>query len=252
MSPTRHFKFIVEYDGTGFSGWQIQKAKQRTVQGEIQAALKKIFRKSVRVSGSGRTDTGVHALGQIGAFEVDTNLNVLAIQRALNFYLPKDIVILGLSQTKAQFHPRFSVKTKIYRYQILNRECRTALERNFCWHVPQPVDLNEMKKEAKGLIGKNDFRGFMSSDTSHDGTAKDTVRSIKRLDIRRKGKDIVIEIEADGFLYKMARNIVGALIAVGVGKLPKGTITKILKGRNRSLAPAPAPARGLYLAQVKY
>ena len=247
----RNIKLTIEYDGTDFYGWQVQIKSRRTVQAEIEKALKKIFKKHVTLFGSGRTDSGVHALGQVANFHAETKLPVVTIQTALNANLPKDIAVVGIEEVGPRFHARFSVKSKTYRYTILNRPARCALQRRFCFFYPYPLNLRSMRAEARALVGRHDFKSFQAANPSRDEKAV-TVRTVRGVEITKKDDFIHIDIEADGFLYKMVRNIVGTLLRIGSGKLPKGSMRQILKRKDRTIAPGPAKAQGLMLVEVKY
>ena len=247
----RNIKLTIEYDGTDFYGWQVQIKSQRTVQAEIEKALKKIFKKHVTLFGSGRTDSGVHALGQAANFHAATKLPIATIQTALNANLPKDIAVVDIEEVGPRFHARFSVKSKTYRYTILNRPARCALQRRFCFFYPYPLNLRSMRAEARALVGRHDFKSFQTANPSRDEKAT-TVRTVRGVEITKKGDFVHIDIEADGFLYKMVRNIVGTLLQVGNGKLPKGSMRRILSRKDRTVAPAPAKAHGLTLVEVKY
>ena len=247
----RNIKLTIEYDGTDFYGWQVQIKSRRTVQAEIEKALKKIFKKHVTLFGSGRTDSGVHALGQAANFHAATKLPIATIQTALNANLPKDIAVVGIEEVRPRFHARFSVKSKTYRYTILNRPARCALQRRFCFFYPYPLNLRSMRAEARALVGRHDFKSFQTANPSRDEKAT-TVRTVRGVEITKKGDFVHIDIEADGFLYKMVRNIVGTLLQVGNGKLPKGSMRRILSRKDRTVAPAPAKAHGLTLVEVKY
>ena len=261
----RNIKLTIEYDGTLFSGWQAQERRnghskhlqtkpRRTVQGEIERALKKIYGKNIKLIGSGRTDSGVHARGQVANFKMSSPMPVAEIHRALNANLPEDISILQAEEALLDFHARYSARSKTYRYSILNRSARSALERNTCLYYPYPLNLKAMRRESHSLIGRKDFRSFTASDPSKAKKEKKsgTVRTIKRMEISSKGAYVCIEIEADGFLYKMVRNIVGTLLGVGSGKLPRGAIQKILARKDRRTAGVTAQAKGLALLEVKY
>lgn len=249
----RNFKLTIEYDGTDFQGWQVQSGKNRTVQGEIEKVLKILFKKKTRLMGSGRTDSGVHAQGQVAHFKAVTRMPTEEMVRAFNANLPDDIAVLSCEEVPLSFHAQHSVRRKTYRYTIVNRLVRPVLKRRDAVHVAHPLNLSRMRKEAKALIGKHNFRAFMASGSSLQlAPAKETVRTIHRIDIRKQGEDMTLEIEADGFLYKMVRNIVGTLLAVGSGKLPPGSTALILKGKDRTRAPATAAAKGLCLVQVVY
>lgn len=261
----RNIKLTIEYDGTLFNGWQVQQQRGRnskrlpviscrTVQGEIERALKRIYRKSINLTGSGRTDSGVHAWGQVANFKLSSPMPLAEIQRALNANLPEDISIIKVEEAPPNFHARYNARSKTYRYSILNRTSRSALERNTCLYYPYPLNLTAMRREAKSLIGRKDFKSFAAGDASKsaDGKKVNTVRAIKRVDITRKGDHIWIDIEADGFLYKMVRNIVGTLLKAGASKLPNGALKQILAQKNRHAAGATAKAKGLALLEVKY
>jgi len=250
----RNIKLTIEYNGTDFSGWQIQPKNTRTIQGEIEKTLKKIFKKETRLTGSGRTDSGVHALGQVANFKTTSTLTSQEILKALNANLPKDITILEVKDVPETFHAQYSTKRKTYRYTILNRIAPSAQQYNFCLHYPYSLKLKVMRQEAKSFIGKKDFKSFQSADTAKPALRKEkeTVRTIYRLDIKKREDLVIIEVEANGFLYKMVRNIVGALIEVGGGQLLTGSIKHILSKKDRKAAGSTAKAKGLCLVEVKY
>ncbi|MCK5014217.1 MAG: tRNA pseudouridine(38-40) synthase TruA [Candidatus Omnitrophica bacterium] len=258
----RNIKLTIEYDGTNFNGWQTQAARnkqavsktQRTVQGEIEKVLRKIFKQSLKLIGSGRTDSGVHALGQVANFETRSVMPVEKMRRALNANLPEDIAIIKTEEIPLNFHARYSVKSKVYRYTILNRKARCAQQRNFSLLYPYKLNLRDMREEAKSLIGRHDFRSFTASDPAKrkKGIEENTVRTIKRLTITKKGDLLTLDIEANGFLYKMVRNIVGTLLEIGSGKRAKQSIKRILAKKDRNTAGITAKPNGLTLLEVKY
>ncbi len=250
----RNIKLTIEYDGTHFNGWQVQDKGKRTVQGEIEKACAKVFHKRIRLIGSGRTDSGVHALGQVANFRVDTKLAPFEILRAVNASLPEDITIVKVEEAQEKFHAQHSAKSKVYRYTILNRPARSALERNFCYHYPYQLNVSMMRQEARALTGRRDFKSFQASGSMRfdKDKKKNTVRYLKKLMIRRRGDLIYIDFEADGFLYKMVRNIMGTLLHIGRGRLPKGSIKRILAKKNRAFAGQTAKAKGLCLLKVNY
>ena len=250
----RNIKLTCEYDGTRFNGWQIQSSRHRTVQGEIEKAIRSVFGKHLTLAGSGRTDSGVHALGQTAHFKVASRMTTDEMTRALNARLPEDISLLSAQDVPLTFHSRFSAKRKIYRYVILNRKIPSALSRHFALYIPAKLNVRAMRKAAQDLLGRKDFRCFMASDPAlrRSGRVKDTVRQIYRLDIEKRGDMIALEVEANGFLYKMVRNIVGTLLDVGKGRLSPEDIRRILRSKDRDLAGATAPAHGLFLVQVTY
>ncbi|MBU4333786.1 MAG: tRNA pseudouridine(38-40) synthase TruA [Candidatus Omnitrophica bacterium] len=250
----RNIKLTIEYDGTNFQGWQIQKNDSRTVQGSIENALKTIFKKNIKLYGSGRTDSGVHALGQVANFKISTSMSTDEITKALNGNIPKDIAILKTEDVSKDFHAQYSAKIKTYRYTILCRKNRCAQQRNYCLHYPGKLNIRSMKEEAKSLLGEKNFKSFQASDPAKKAkNLKDnTVRTISDINIKRKADLLIIEITANGFLYKMVRNIVGTLLEVGRGKLEKGCICNILAKKDRNCAAFTAKAHGLSLISVKY
>ena len=250
----RNLKLTMEYDGTHFHGWQVQDPAKRTIQDEIEKILKIIFKKKIHLFGSGRTDSGVHALGQVANFKIGSTMPITEILKALNGNLPEDIVVLNAQDVPLDFHAQYKAKRKIYRYKICNRPVRCALQRQFCLYLPQKLNLAAMRKESRYLLGRKDFRSFAASDphSEKEGKKKTTIRRIFRLEIRKKKDIVTIDIEANGFLYKMARTIVGTLLKVGLKKWKEGSIKAILKAKNRTLAAPTAPARGLCLLKVSY
>lgn len=254
----RNIKLILEYDGTNFHGWQIQEKNRRTIQGEIEKALKKIFKRPIRLIGSGRTDSGVHAVGQIANFKLPLgvqNFELLRdhskILKALNANLPEDIAIIDAVEARPDFHAQFDAKRKLYRYTILNGTDRSAVLRDFCYFYPYRLNLALMRREAKVLLGQHNFKSFQAADPAVKGE-KSTIRTITKLSIKKTGDFILIDIEANGFLYKMVRNIIGTLLDIGRGRLKERSMKKILKQKNRALAGTTAPAKGLCLVKVNY
>ncbi len=246
----RNFKLTLEYDGTNFCGWQIQKNGERTVQGELEKACAIIFKFPIKVTASGRTDSGVHAAGQVVNFKAETRMKPLEIQKAINSRLPPDAAITAVKEVPDEFHPQYSVKEKTYRYTILNRATRSAFLRNHTYFYPYPLNVGLMRKAAKALVGKHDFKSFQAHDPLR--ADRNSVRTIKKLAIKKQGDLLHIEVTANGFLYKMVRNIAGTLIAVGAKQIPAATIPKILKSKNRAQAADTAPAHALILMKVKY
>ena len=244
------FKLTIEYDGTDFNGWQVQTNAPRTVQGEIEKVLSKIFKKHIAVVGSGRTDTGVHARGQVAHFRAVTAMPADEIQRAMNYNLPFDIVILKVEEAEKDFHAQLDACWKTYSYTILNRSCSSALNHRYCCFFPRRLDFALMRKEAKALVGEKDFRSFANIDRSRPG--RNAIRTIRALSIRKRGDFIVLTIEADGFLYKMVRNIVGTLIEIASGRFPAGSVKAMLQRKDRRAAGLAAPPQGLCLEKVDY
>lgn len=264
----RNIKLTIEYDGTGFNGWQTQRVTKsprttgvrgrqghkvtrrrlRTIQEEIEKAGKKLFGKKISLIGAGRTDSGVHAKAQVANFKIDSELSLKNIKNGLNSLLPRSISVVSIETVPLRFHSRFDSKGKLYRYTILNRKARSPLLERYAAFISYDLDISMMKKAAKLLLGKKDFRSFQASDKRKRGSVR-TVRAIK---IISKPPIIEIDILADGFLYNMARNIAGTLIEVGRGRFKPEQIKEILEKRRRPLAGHTAPAKGLCLEKVIY
>ncbi len=248
VNSVRTIKLTIEYDGTRYLGWQVQPNGQ-TIQGVIQDHLKRLTGESLQLIGSGRTDAGVHALGQVAHFKTESRLDVDAIQRALNSLLPEDIVIRRAEEVEAEFHARRSARSKTYEYRILNRTTPPAIDRQYVWHVPQKLSFDEMKKATHSLVGEHDFSAFRSVGSP----TRSSVRNILRADWKRgKGGLLRFEIEATGFLKQMVRAIVGTLVEVGRGKTSGQEFKRILDSKDRKEAGPTAPAHGLFLNEVKY
>ena len=243
----RNIKLIIEYDGTNYCGWQRQK-NGVSVQEAIEKVLEKILRENAKLTGAGRTDSGVHAKGQAANFRTSSRLAPERIKNALNANLPSDISIKSVKGVKEGFNAQFDAKSKIYRYLICNSKDRSPFLGRYSVNFDYTLDIPSMRKAAKALLGRHDFSSFKSLHSS----AKTSVRNLKGLTIRKKGIWISIDVEADGFLYNMVRAIVGTLVEIGRGKVPVRMIEKILNGRNRSFAGPTLPAKGLTLMKVKY
>ena len=243
----RRIKLTLEYDGTGYAGWQVQ-PNSDTIQQRVEEALAKVLQEKVRINGSGRTDAGVHARGQVAHFETVSNLPLKNIRDGANTYLPPDIAIIRIEEAAPDFHARYSARGKIYRYRVLIRETRSPLSLNHTYRLSLPVDVEKMRIASRSLIGKHDFSAFEASGSS----IQDKVRQLSRLEIREEGEILEIEFQGNGFLYKMVRNIVGTLIEVGKGNISPEEVKDILGSRDRENAGPTAPAAGLCLIQVIY
>jgi len=244
----RNIKLLIEYDGTNYLGWQVQ-PKGPTIQGMLGDKIKLLTGESIQLFGSGRTDAGVHALGQVAHFKTQSRMDLCSMQRALNSLLPRDIVIQKIEEVEEGFHARKHAKSKIYEYRILNRSLRSAFHRGYVWHIPQKLDLMEMKKATQGLIGEHDFSAFRTVGSSTRTTVRRVIQSEWK---RGRGGFIRFEIEANGFLKQMVRSIVGTLVEVGKGKINPEEFQKILTSKDRKKAGPTAPAHGLFLKEVKY
>lgn len=244
----RTIKLLIEYDGTNYFGWQLQPQKP-TIQGTIEEKWKQITGEKIHLVGSGRTDAGVHAIGQVAHFKTQSLLSLKAIQRALNSLLPPDIVIKEVKEMESDFHARKMAKRKVYEYRILNTPLPSVFHRGYVWHVPQPLDLEKVKRATPILIGKHDFSSFRSTGTP----TKTAIREVYRAEWRRNSYGLIrFEIEANGFLKQMVRAIVGTLVEVGRGKIAVEDFQKILDSKDRRQSGPTAPAHGLFLKEVKY
>jgi tRNA pseudouridine38-40 synthase len=243
----RNIKLTIEYDGTKYAGWQIQK-NAVTVQEVLEKAIGGLVGHEVNLIGSSRTDAGVHARGMVANFHTSSGIPERNFPAAINGRLPGDIVIVDAEEVEEGFHSRYCSTGKRYSYKILNRKAPSALLRDYAAHIPVPLDMQNMKAACEYFIGTHDFEGFRSTGSS----VKDTVRTVRMLDISEDGDLINIEIEADGFLYNMVRIIAGTLVSVGMGKISVGDIEEIIKCKDRNRAGKTAPAQGLCLDRVYY
>ena len=243
------YQILIEYVGTNYNGWQVQR-KGKTIQGRIQNAISKIFKEKINIIGSGRTDSGVHALEQSAHFDTNTKIkDSYKFLKSVNHFLYRyGISILDLKKRKLTFHARYSAKARIYKYVILNRKSGSVLKNKRCWHIIKKLDLEMMKKGAKKLIGTKDFSTFRSSSCS----AKTPVRTIKSIKFLTKKDIIEIEIRAQSFLQNQVRSMVGCLKYVGEDKWSIKKFDKIIKSKKRINCAPPAPAEGLYLTKVIY
>ena len=243
----RNIKIIIEYDGKSFNGWQKQPTKLN-IQGEIEKAIFEITGEEVNLIASGRTDAGVHAFGQVANFNTETKLPIEKIAKAINSKLKKSIVIKSAQEVDEQFHSRYSVHSKTYRYIINNSENGTAIYRDLEYHYPFKLNEEKMNEAIKYFEGEHDFKGFKASGTS----SKSSVRTIYEGTVWRDGDRINIEITGNGFLYNMVRIIAGTLLEVGEGKITPEEIPNIINSQDRKKAGRTLPAKGLYLMKVEY
>ena len=241
------FKVILEYDGTNYAGWQRQ-LDQPTIQAAVEEALATVAQERIPVAGAGRTDAGVHALGQVASFRSERSLTAADWLRALNALLPKDICVRSVQQALDEFHARYSAIGKLYEYRILNRPERSALERERAWHLRKKLDVAAMREAAAALIGLRDFSSFEGSPTDNTNP----MCRLERLDLHCDGDLIRIEAYADRFLRQMVRAIVGTLVEVGMGARTAGSLGAVLAARSRAAAGKTAPPHGLFLMRVDY
>lgn len=241
---------MLEYDGTDFAGFQVQRGRP-TVQNEIEGAIGRIVGEPVRVVGAGRTDAGVHALGQVVSFTTESRLGLETWGRALNAHLPATIAVREVVEKEPGFHARFSATSREYRYTILNRPARAAIGRQYHWHRPGALDVARMDRVARGIVGRHDFAAFAGATGDRLGRPN-TVRTVMRVDCRREDQEVVFEVTADAFLPHMVRNLVGTLVLAGRDQLDEAGMLAILASRDRARAGPTAPPHGLCLVRVNY
>ena len=237
----------LEYDGTAYAGFQHQENAD-TIQAQVEQALSELFGCQMKIRAASRTDAGVHARGQVVAFNLARSFEAAKIAPAVNWHLPRDIRVVNARPVPAGFDPRTGATGKIYRYFISNRLHPPAVGRRYVWHVPQPVDIETINRAAKVLRGTHDFAAFQSAAS----TVTDTVRTIRHLWALRRGETVVLTCAGDGFLHNMVRILVGTLVEAGLGQRSAADIEAILLSKDRTAAGVTAPARGLFLERVLY
>jgi tRNA pseudouridine38-40 synthase len=246
----RTLKLTLQYDGTQYVGWQRQ-AEGASIQGLLEAALEPLAGAPVNVQGAGRTDAGVHALGQVASVAMPTDLPCATLARALNAVLPPDVRILAVEDTPEAFHARFSAIGKRYDYRIVNAPIVSPFIQRYAWHVIPPLDVDAMRQASAALVGQHDFAAFQAAGSS----THTSVRTVRRLEwVAGSGSDTptVMRVEGDGFLRHMVRTIAGTLVEVGLGRRPPDAVAIILAARDRTLAGPTAPAHGLFMVGVLY
>jgi len=242
------WKLTIEHDGRPYVGWQRQ-AHGQSVQQEIEEAITKFSGETVRLHAAGRTDAGVHALGQVAHFDLERPTDAKVVREALNHYLrPQPISIVSAEVADPHFHARMSARRRRYRYIVLNREARPALAIGRAWHVPYRLDVAAMGEGASHLIGQHDFTSFRATECQ----AKSPVKTLDRLDIVNDGANLIFEVSARSFLHHQVRTMVGTLILVGRGKWQPDQVAQALAAHDRSAAGPTAPPDGLYLVGVDY
>ena len=240
-------KLTLEYDGTAYFGWQLQ-AGQDSIQARLESALARIFGVSIRVHGSGRTDAGVHARGQVAAATLPREFDAADLKRAVNALLPPDIAISVAEKVREDFDPRRDARSRIYEYRVLNRESRSAFEYRYAWLVRDSLDLDAMRAAAQVFIGERDFAAFRTLGSEE----KSTMRRVIASDWIRDGDSFLYRVEATSFMRHMVRTMVMAMVDAGRAKSSAIEIEATIASRDRASAPAPAPACGLYLVEVCY
>ena len=243
------YQILIEYVGSNFRGWQVQK-KGKTIQGLIQKKISKLLKQKILLFGSGRTDTGVHAIGQSAHFDCKNKIyNLDKFIKSINHFLNKEeVTVLKIKKKNNNFHARFSAKMRIYRYVIINQLGKPVIENNRCWHIIKELDLELMKKGAKKLIGTNDFSTFRASSCR----AKSPIKTMKLVKIRSSKNKIEIEFRSKSFLQQQVRSMVGCLKYLGEKKWTLKKFENIIRSKNRILCAPPAPPEGLYLKRIIY
>ena len=242
----RRVAVVVEYNGAGYCGFQRQ-LNQPTIQAELESALESVTEEACVVHGAGRTDSGVHARGQVVHFQTNWKHSWTELLRAMNALLPDDISVLRIFPVSFEFHARYSAVSRVYRYVIFNRVVRTALLTQFAWQIRRPLDVEAMNRGTECLIGAHDFSSF-----GQPPSGGHTIREVYGAYWCCQGDWVVLDIEANGFLRHMVRSLVGTLIQVGIGKIAPTEVKQMLVGRDRSLAGPTAPPQGLYLERICY
>lgn len=245
---SKNIKMLLQYDGTRYDGWQKQTNTADTIQGKLEQVLERMTGKKVEVHGSGRTDAGVHASGQVANAHLDTALSAEEIRDYLNQYLPEDILVVEAEEVSDRFHSRLNATEKIYAYRVDTAKKSGVFERKYLYTLGEKLDVEAMKKAAKFLCGTHDFKGFC---TGRNGK-KSTVRTIRGIRIRTYGTVVEMRFRGDGFLYNMVRILAGTLIEVGLGRRTPESMEELLKTRDRTQAGFTAPAKGLILTAVFY
>ncbi|MBI4041796.1 MAG: tRNA pseudouridine(38-40) synthase TruA [Deltaproteobacteria bacterium] len=238
-------KFTIEYEGTQYCGWQRQN-NVLTIQQVIEEAIETITQEKINLVASGRTDRGVHAKAQIAHCKINTSIPLEHLQRGLNSILPKDIVIQKIEPVDHTFHAQLSAISKIYHYQIFNHKVPSALHRNVSWWIPHPLDVSKMNEAATLIVGKHDFKAFQNQGTP----VPTTVKTIFQSQFKKKSPFLIYQVEGNGFLRQMVRNLVGAFVEIGRGRLTLPQFEIILASKDRKLAPKSAPPQGLLLTKV--
>lgn len=242
------FRLLIEYDGSGFAGWQVQ-PQQRTVQGELEAALRTLLGTATRVAAAGRTDAGVHAIGQVVCFSTERGFEPEPLQRALNGLVGRDLAVRRVDVVADAFDPRRSARRRSYEYRIWNDRARSPFWRKHAWHVVRPLDRDAMKRASRHLVGEHDFTSFRAAGCD----AATPTRRVFVSEFSEPGEGMILyRISATAFLRHMVRNIVGTLVEVGRGRRPAEDLPRLLAARDRNLAGPTAPARGLCLSEVEY
>lgn len=243
-----NYKLTIQYDGTRYRGWQVQGNTDQTIQGKVEGVLSRLTGQPVELHGSGRTDAGVHALGQVANVKLPHPIAPSALLRELNRYLPADIGIIAAEPAPERFHARLNARSKTYRYRIWNSEIPNVLERSYLYPLPEPLDVAAMERAAADLVGTHDFRSFCGLKRFK----KSTVRTITDITITQHGAEVRLEFTGNGFLMRMVRILAGTLVEVGLGQRAADAMPAVLAAQDRAAAGPALPAQGLALVRVDY
>jgi len=243
----RNIKLVICYDGSGYHGWQVQ-PEHDTIEQQIETALEKLCGQKIKVTGASRTDAGVSALGQVANFFIDSPIPTQNFAKALNMYLPDEIAIAEAVEVDQSFNSITCTKNKWYRYTLCTSDVRPVLSIKHCWHYKGGLDISKMDQAAKLFVGRQDFKSFASAADERQSS----VRTVSRCEVTCEGENIYLDIEGDGFLYNMVRNIMGTLVEIGRGRWEPEIVTEILRAKDRTAAGPLAPAEGLCLMRIDY
>ncbi|SET34147.1 tRNA pseudouridine38-40 synthase [Natronincola peptidivorans] len=244
----RNIRLIIEYDGSRYSGWQRLKNSSETIQGKLENVLSEMVATPIEIIGSGRTDAGVHARGQVANFHTKSPMSIREIHKYMNHYLPQDIVVKEVKEVSERFHSRYNVKSKRYVYYIWNHWIPSAFQRKYSYHLVEKLDIGIMKEAAAKLVGTHDFIGF----SSVKKTNKSTTRHIEEITINKEGNMLVFTFTGDGFLYNMVRIMMGTLVKIGLKQMDVSYIDEIFESKTRANAGETLPPQGLFLEEVYY
>lgn len=244
----RNIKVILQYEGTRYQGWQRQESTSNTIQGRLEALLTKMCGRKVEVDGSGRTDAGVHAYGQVANFHIDTEMSLREIMDYMNRYLPEDIAVIDIAEMPERFHSRLNAKGKTYQYRVINSSVPHIFDRRYVYVVEEKLDVEAMRRAAGALCGTHDYKAFTSSKKSR----KSTVRTVESIEIEKEGDEIRFTFRGNGFLFHMVRIMMGTLLEAGMHKTDEAQIRKLLESGTRQEAGYLVPAKGLSLVEVRY
>ena len=244
----RNIKCKVTYEGTRYQGWQRQESSDNTIQGKLEKLISRMCDEKIEIQGSGRTDAGVHALGQIINFHTRSGMEVEAMQTYMNQYLPEDIAVVEIEEVSERFHSRLNAKGKQYSYRVWNSSIPNVFWRRYAHTVEQPLDINAMRRASRYLLGEHDFKSF----TSTKKGKKSTVRNIESIEIVQDGDLLTFTFKGNGFLYHMIRILMGTLLEVGIGSRTAESIPQVIAAKDREQAGALVPGKGLVLERVFY